>query len=201
MAEENNNQEQQSGQKPGSEQKSEQKASASDSQGEQQTQQNEQKQTTAKADSGKTSSAKASASKGSAKGSAKSKKKEPSVEDKPFADFMHQDYLPALKDALIKEGLEDIELNLTKQKVSLFGGSPKEDCWQVVGRWNQGKRQFRVYFPKADIQGVKGFSCSDSSSQASTIEPFLIDDRKVSLKLLVFGVIQRLNAQKWLARN
>lgn len=189
MAEENNNQAQQSGQKPESEQKSEQKASASDSQ--------EQKQTTAKSGSGKTSAGKGTAAKGGAKG----KKKEPSVEDKPFADFMHQDYLPALKEALIKEGLEDIELNLTKQKVSLFGATPKEDCWQVVGRWNQGKRQFRVYFPKADIQGVKGFSCSDSSSQASTIEPFLIDDRKVNLKLLVFGVIQRLNAQKWLARN
>ncbi|WP_071515614.1 DUF2996 domain-containing protein [Geitlerinema sp. PCC 9228] len=186
MAEKNNNQQQKSEQKP------ESNTSAADSQGEQQTK--------AKAASGQTSAAKGSA-KGGAKGAAKGKKKEPSVEDKPFADFMHQDYLPALKEALMKEGLEDIELNLTKQKVSLFGANPKEDCWQVVGRWNQGKRQFRVYFPKADIQGVKGFSCSDSSSQASTIEPFLIDDRKVSLQLLVFGVIQRLNAQKWLARN
>ncbi|MGB3208973.1 MAG: DUF2996 domain-containing protein, partial [Crinalium sp.] len=35
----------------------------------------------------------------------------------------------------------------------------------------------------------------------STLEPFLIDERKVTLDLMVFGVIQRLNAQKWLVRN
>ncbi|MDE5116328.1 MAG: DUF2996 domain-containing protein, partial [Trichodesmium sp. St2_bin2_1] len=35
----------------------------------------------------------------------------------------------------------------------------------------------------------------------ATLEPFLIDERKITLNLLVFGVIQRLNAQKWLSLN
>ena len=35
----------------------------------------------------------------------------------------------------------------------------------------------------------------------ATIEPFLLDERKITLDLLVFGVIQRLNAQKWLGGN
>jgi len=33
------------------------------------------------------------------------------------------------------------------------------------------------------------------------LEPFLIDERKVTLDLMVFGVMQRLNGQKWLERN
>jgi len=37
--------------------------------------------------------------------------------------------------------------------------------------------------------------------QGDRLEPFLIDERKAPLDLLVFGVIQRLNAQKWLQAN
>ena len=46
------------------------------------------------------------------------------------------------------------------------------------------------------------FICSaDKFTLISTIEPFLGDERKINLDLLVFGVVQRLNAQKWLTRN
>ncbi|MBD2041475.1 DUF2996 domain-containing protein [Microcoleus sp. FACHB-672] len=129
------------------------------------------------------------------------KEKAPGVEDKPFADFMHQDCLPALKTALNKQGISDVDISLEKQKYPGSGLGSTEECWQVIGRWKGGKRQFNVYFPKADIQGPRAFSCADSGAKASTIEPFLIDERKVTLDLLVFGVVQRLNAQKWLALN
>ncbi len=129
------------------------------------------------------------------------KAKAPKPEDKPFADFMHQDYLPALKAALVKEGLEDIEVMLEKQKFPMSGLGANSECWQVIGRWNKGKRQFNLYFPKADISGPRGFSCSDFGAKPSTLEPFLIDERKVTLDLMIFGVIQRLNGQKWLAPN
>ncbi len=153
------------------------------------------KQTSA---SGKTSAGKTSAT---AKGGKKSKKddKPPPVEEKPFAEFMHQDYLPALKEKLQELGLEDLEVKFDKQAVPQFG--PKAECWQTIGQWNQGKRQFNVYFPKGDIKGPKGFSMSNDGAQTSTIEPFLVDERKISLELLVLGVVQRLNAQKWLDRN
>jgi hypothetical protein len=151
-----------------------------------------------KSSSGKTSAGKTSAT---AKGGKKSKKddKPPPVEDKPFAEFMHQDYLPALKEKLQELGLEDLEVKFDKQTVPQFG--PKAECWQTIGQWNQGKRQFNVYFPKGDIKGLKGFSMSNDGAQTSTIEPFLVDERKISLELLVLGVVQRLNAQKWLDRN
>lgn len=135
-----------------------------------------------------------------AKAAAK-KEKAPALEDKPFAEFISQDYLPALKNALAKQGVEDVDLSLQQQKIPVAGFQSDEACWQVIGRWSGGKRQFNVYFPKADINGPRGFSCADSGSKPSTVEPFLIDERKITLDLLVFGVVQRLNAQKWLALN
>jgi len=137
-----------------------------------------------------------------AKPPAKAKKeKPPAVEDKPFAEFIQQDYLPALQEALAKEGINDLDVTLIKQKLPIAGLNSSEECWQVAGKFKNGQRQFNVYFPKKDIKGQRAFSCSDGSGKATTIEPFLIDERRITLDLLVFGVVQRLNAQKWLSLN
>jgi len=137
-----------------------------------------------------------------AAGGAKAKKeKPPALEDKPFNEFIEQHYLPALKTALAKQGLENLDLSFVKQKVQISGLTDAPDCWQVVGRWEGGRRQFNIYFFKEDIQGQRGFSYSDTGRQSSTLEPFLIDERKVTLDLLILGAVQRLNAQKWLVRN
>ncbi len=127
------------------------------------------------------------------------KEKPPAVEDKPFAEFIQQHYLPALKTALQKQDLQDLELTFEKQKIQVIGFSQEPECWQVIGRWYQ--RQFRIYFLEENIQGQRGFSYATNGSKSSTLESFLIDERKITLDLLVFGAIQRLNAQKWLARN
>lgn len=128
------------------------------------------------------------------------KEKAPAVEDKPFAEFIQQDYLPALKKALTTEGIQNLELTFSKQKVPIVGYTQAEDCWQIVGRWQDGARQFNLYFPKEDIQDQRAFSCNEGR-KPSTLEPFLIDERKITLDLMVFGVVQRLNGQKWLERN
>jgi hypothetical protein len=129
------------------------------------------------------------------------KEKAPAVEDKPFAEFIQQDYLPALKTAFAKQGVQNLELNFEKQKVPIAGYNQANDCWQVTGRWQNGiLHQFNIYFPQEDIQGQRAFSCNEGS-KPSTLEPFLIDERRVTLDLMVFGVMQRLNSQKWLARN
>ena len=128
------------------------------------------------------------------------KEKAPAVEDKPFAEFIQQNYLPALKTALADQGVKDLDLTFEKQKVPIVGYNQTDDCWQVMGRWQNGLRQFNLYFPKEDIQGQRAFSCNEGS-KPSTLEPFLIDERKITLDLMVFGVIQRLNGQKWLTRN
>ncbi len=127
------------------------------------------------------------------------KEKAPAVEDKPFAEFMQQHYLPALQKAFATQGVPEANLEFAKQKVAISGYDANE-CWQVKGSLINGLRQFNVYFPQEDIQGQRAFSCNEGS-KPSTLESFLIDERKVTLDLLVFGVIQRLNGQKWLTRN
>lgn len=135
-----------------------------------------------------------------AKAAAK-KEKAPAVEDKPFANFMQEDCLPALKSAFEKQGVQDLKVALEKQKLAIAGLNEAEECWQVIGTWQGGQRQFNLYFPEENIQGQRAFSCADNGTKTSTLEPFLIDERKVTLDLIVFGVIQRVNAQKWLVRN
>ncbi len=130
------------------------------------------------------------------------KEKAPALEDKPFQDFIQQDYLPALKAGLAKQGISNLELAFQNQPIPIlgFGGTT---CWQIVGRWQSGgqPRQFNIYFLSEDINGQKGFSYAESGGRPSTFESFLIDERKVTLDLLVFGAVQRLNAQKWLVLN
>jgi len=132
------------------------------------------------------------------------KEKAPALEDKPFSDFVQQDYLPALKNSLAKQGIQNLDLTFEKQKILVPGYSSAPECWQVVGRWSSGPkqpRQFNIYFLKEDIQGPKAFSYSESGGKPSTLESFLIDERKVNLGLLIYGALQRLNGQKWLVRN
>jgi hypothetical protein len=123
-----------------------------------------------------------------AKPAAKPKvEKPPAIEELPFDEFINTHYLPALAKAFPKQGIGDLQLEFSN--------------FQVHGVWDRGLRQFTVYFSKAEINGQKAFSCADGGRSPSTIEPFLIDERKAPLDLLVFGVIQRLTAQKWLSAN
>lgn len=128
------------------------------------------------------------------------KEKPPAVEDKPFVEFIEQHYLPSLQKAITEQGVEDLQLSFAKQKLPIAGFQSAEECWQVIGSWQNGQRQFNVYFPDEDISGKKGFSCNEGK-KPSTLESFLIDERKITLDLLVFGLVQRLNGQKWLGRN
>lgn len=135
------------------------------------------------------------------KPAAKAKKeKAPSVEDKPFVEFIQQDYLPALQKAIADQGVKDLQLSFAKQKVPVVGFQSAEECWQVVGSWQNGVHNFNLYFPEEDIQGKKAFSCNEGK-RTSTLESFLIDERKITLDLLIYGLVQRLNGQKWLGRN
>lgn len=144
--------------------------------------------------------AKAAGDKPAAAAKAK-KEKPPTPEDKPFNEFIEQEYLPALKSALAEQGVKDLEVTFVKDKIQISGLSQNGGCWQVRGNWQSGQRQFSVYFPDEDINKQKAFSCATNGAKASILESFMIDERKVTLELLVFYTIQRLNAQKWLAWN
>jgi len=128
----------------------------------------------------------------------KKEEKEPPIEDKPLPEFIKEHYEPTLKEALTQQGIEDLELEFKTDKFPLPGG---EECPQLVGEWDGGKRRFNVYFLEEDISGKKAFSYSATDAPPSTIESFMIDERKVNLDLLVMYTVQRLNGQKWIDRN
>ncbi|WP_017305307.1 DUF2996 domain-containing protein [Spirulina subsalsa] len=128
------------------------------------------------------------------------KEKPPAVEDKPFGEFMEQHFTPALQAAFAKEGIEDVELAFENKPLPKSFGV-QESCWQVEGRWQKGDRQFNLYYFDESITGAKGFSSSTYGKPPSTLESFMIDERKVTLDLMVLYTLQRLNGEKWVGRN
>jgi pyruvate/2-oxoglutarate dehydrogenase complex dihydrolipoamide acyltransferase (E2) component len=129
------------------------------------------------------------------------KEKPPALEDKPFAEFIEQHFMPSLESALKEKGIDDIQLTLDQRPLGVFGVSDDENYWHVKGQWQKGDRQFNIAFTKDDIKSPKLFYFADKGSQPSTIEQFMGDERKITLDLLVLFTLRRLNGQKWLARN
>lgn len=157
--------------------------------------------TTPPSDKAKTSKAPPKAAAGGNTARAK-KEKPPAVEDKPFTEFMEGHFVPALGDALEKEGLNGIALKFQKNLLAVKGASPSEDYWQVQGKWAAGgDRQFNIVFAKEDIKGPKFFYYTQGDRPSSTVEQFMGDERKITLGLMVLYTLQRLNGQKWLTRN
>ncbi|MDJ0744062.1 MAG: DUF2996 domain-containing protein [Xenococcaceae cyanobacterium MO_167.B27] len=136
-----------------------------------------------------------------AKAAKPKKAKPPKLEDKPFEEFIEQHFTPTLQQAFTDEGIEDMELNFTKQEIPIAGVKSDTEFWQIIGNWQNGKRQFNLYFLEDNISGKKAFSYATNGKQPSTIESFMIDERKVTLDLLVLYTLQRLNGQKWLTGN
>lgn len=125
------------------------------------------------------------------------KEKPPALEEKPFAEFIQQHFLPSLQEALSSKGLTDLSLRFEEAPLPVLG----DRCWQIQGQWGQNQRCFVLGFVQNDISAPKVFALAEGEAQPSVIEPFLGDEKKMTLNLLVGGVSQRLNAQKWLQRN
>ncbi|KAG6680749.1 hypothetical protein I3842_13G058600 [Carya illinoinensis] len=103
---------------------------------------------------------------------------------KPLPQMMEEDVIPSLK--AIFEAQDDIsELELSFHDNRLEGSFLKE-----------GKPYyFWAFFPSGVLTGPKGFSLSSYGSEASTVEPFLIDEKKITANHVVFWVEKRLAAQ------
>ncbi|MGK7946313.1 MAG: DUF2996 domain-containing protein [Microcystaceae cyanobacterium] len=129
------------------------------------------------------------------------KQKKPTPEDKPFKEFMEQEFMPKLKDTLTNGGFSQIDLSFVEQPIPVKGVDTSKSYWQVVGKWADKQRQFNIYFMEEDIKKQKAFSYTVDGGQASTLESFMIDERKVTCALMVLYTLQRLNGQKWLTGN
>ena len=124
------------------------------------------------------------------------KAKPPKPEDKPFAEFVPQLLIPALAKEIESYGGPAPALELEQAAMPVVG----ETCCQIRGEL-PGDRRFWLCFTKDDIQAPKTFAIAESGAPPSLLESFLIDEKRITLALLVSRTVQRLNGQKWLGPN
>ena len=124
------------------------------------------------------------------------KPKPPAPEDQPFDRFVPDLLLPAIATECRSYGGPAPELSFRQGSMPVVGC----DCWMVEGQF-PGERRFWLCFTSPDIQSSKTVALAEAGAEPSLLESFLIDERKMSLALLVSRLVQRLNGQKWLGPN
>ena len=123
-------------------------------------------------------------------------KKELPIEKKPFQEFINDHLIPSLIDEINLRGLEINEINLQNTNRPIAG----DKCW-VINCEVKDTCNFWLCFEKEDISSFKSISLSKPNKKPSIIESFLIDEKKITLKLIISRVLQRLNGQKLIGVN
>ena len=123
-------------------------------------------------------------------------KKELPIEKKPFQEFINIHLIPSLKEEINQRGLEINNINLTNTNRPIAG----DKCW-VINCEIKDTCNFWLSFEKDDISSQKSISLSKPNQKPSIIESFLIDEKRITLKLIISRVLQRLNGQKLIGVN
>ena len=123
-------------------------------------------------------------------------KKELPIEKKPFQEFINMHLIPALKEEIDQRGLEISNINLENTNRPIAG----DKCW-VINCDIKDTCSFWLSFEKEDISSLKSISLSKPNQKPSIIESFLIDEKRITLKLIISRVLQRLNGQKLIGVN
>ena len=123
-------------------------------------------------------------------------KKELPIEKKPFQEFINVHLIPELKKEIYQRGLEVITINFENTNRPIAG----DKCW-VINCEIKDTCSFWLSFEKEDISSLKSISLSKPNQNPSIIESFLIDEKRITLKLIISRVLQRLNGQKLIGVN
>ena len=123
-------------------------------------------------------------------------KKELPIEKKPFNEFINIHLIPALTEEINQRGFEINNINLTNTNRPIAG----DKCW-VINCEIKDTCNFWLSFEKDDISSLKSISLSKPNQKPSIIESFLIDEKRITLKLIISRVLQRLNGQKLIGVN
>ena len=123
-------------------------------------------------------------------------KKELPIEKKPFQEFINDHLIPSLIEEIRLRGLEVNEINLQNTNRPIAG----DKCW-VINCEIKDTCNFWLSFEKDDISSLKSISLSKPNQKPSIIESFLIDEKRITLKLIISRVLQRLNGQKLIGVN
>ena len=122
--------------------------------------------------------------------------KELPVEKKPFQEFINIHLIPALIEEINQRGLKIDSINLKNTNRPIAG----DKCW-VIYCEIKDICNFWLSFEKDDISSLKSISLSKPNQKPSIIESFLIDEKRITLKLIISRVLQRLNGQKLIGIN
>ena len=123
-------------------------------------------------------------------------KKELPIEKKPFQEFVNVHLIPSLIEEINQRGLEINDINLQNTNRPIAG----DKCW-VINCEIKDTCNFWLSFEKEDISSLKSISLSKPNQKPSIIESFLIDEKRITLKLIISRVLQRLNGQKLIGVN
>ena len=123
-------------------------------------------------------------------------KKEIPIEKKPFGEFVNDHLLPSLISELQDRGFEVTDLNLKNTFRPIAG----DKCW-VIYCEIKDTCNFWLSFEKEDISSLKSISICRTNQKPSVIESFLIDEKRITLKLIISRILQRLNGQKLIGIN
>ena len=123
-------------------------------------------------------------------------KKELPIEKKPFQEFINIHLIPAFIEEINQRGLEIININLKNTNRPIAG----DKCW-VINCEIKDTCIFWLSFEMDDISSLKSISLSKPNQKPSIIESFLIDEKRITLKLIISRVLQRLNGQKLIGVN
>ena len=123
-------------------------------------------------------------------------KKEIPIEKKPFQEFVNVHLIPSLVEEINQRGLEINNINLQNTNRPIAG----DKCW-VINCEIKDTCNFWLSFEKDDISSLKSISLSKPNQTPSIIESFLIDEKRITLNLIISRVLQRLNGQKLIGVN
>ena len=118
-------------------------------------------------------------------------KKELPIEKKPFQEFINIHLIPSLEEEIKQRGLAINNINLKNTNRPIAG----DKCW-VIYCEIKNTCNFWLSFETEDISSLKSISLSKPNQKPSIIESFLIDEKRITLKLIISRVLQRLNGQK-----
>ncbi len=123
-------------------------------------------------------------------------KKEIPIEKKTFKEFVQAHLIPSIVKEFKQRGfeVEEITLKNTLRPIA------EDKCW-VISCLIKDTCNFWLSFEKEDISSLKSISLSKPNQKPSIIESFLIDEKRITLKLIISRILQRLNGQKLLGVN
>ena len=118
------------------------------------------------------------------------------IEKKPFNEFVKEHLIPAIEKEIKQRGfvVEEITLQNTFRPIT------EDKCW-VIKCVIKDTCNFWLSFEKDDITSSKSISLSKPNQKPSIIESFLIDEKRITLILIISRILQRLNGQKLLGVN